>query len=543
MFFLVNVNSIEALTGFGFQKIDVWSPEILRHEVTCLAVEAVLYPILVIYLDKWSSDPKIQKKWEKFVYTATCLGIRNKIKRRNENPPLIKSIDEDVTNEKNRVMSGEGDMELIVIKDLSKKYRNDLLAVDSLSLGIPAGECFGLLGINGAGKTTTMKMLTAEFSPTEGDAFMGGYSVTLQPSATRRRIGYCPQFNAHFANLTGREHIELYASIRGIPSEDIKDAACVKLLQVGLNDEDGNKLSSNYSGGMQRKLSVACALIGEPEVIFLDEPSTGMDPVSRRELWRVISNIVGYVNEKEGKLRTSVILTTHSMEECEALCQRIGIMACGRLKCLGSAQRLKHRFGKGYQVELKVTEADREDDDYKSVVFQLLQFLQVKDISENMPHESLISNAENTMVKLNTAKDAIQAITLDETITARVTELDPVGGLIYKSATTDGVTVDELGIFCANELRIVKISNFIYDKYEDAVLRERQDHKLRMEINKEEGLRVSDLFELIETNKENLKLSDYGISQTSLEQVFNMHAAEAETEKRHQFGNNVNEIS
>jgi len=153
----------------------------------------------------------------------------------------------------------------------------------------------------------------------------------------RKRIGYCPQFDAHFTNMTGREHVELYASIKGISKELVPAVASKILHEVGLSEYDRNRLASIYSGGMKRKLSVACAIIGNPKIIFLDEPSTGMDPVARRDMWKVISNLVARV-DSNGNPKTSIILTTHSMEECEALCPRIGIMSGGNLRCLGSAQ-------------------------------------------------------------------------------------------------------------------------------------------------------------------------------------------------------------
>ena len=131
------------------------------------------------------------------------------------------------------------------------------------------------LGINGAGKTSTLAMLTAEFPPTSGDATLGGYSVTREPEKTRRRVGYCPQFDAHFSNLSGREHVELYASVKGVPLSLVKEAASLKLDEVGLNEKDRDRLASEYSGGMKRRLSLATATIGNPQIVFLDECSTG----------------------------------------------------------------------------------------------------------------------------------------------------------------------------------------------------------------------------------------------------------------------------
>ena len=195
-------------------------------------------------------------------------------------------------------------------------------------------------------------MLTAEFPPTSGDAILNGYSIAREPQKVRRLIGYCPQFDALFSFLTGREHILLYGAIKGIPSSLLPHIAEKKLKEVGLLKSDWDRMSKEYSGGMKRRLSLACATIGQPRLLFLDECSTGVDPVSRRDIWKLVSNIVAGPG-LDPKDRPSVILTTHNMEECEALCPRIGIMANGKLRCLGSAQHLKNKFGNGYQVELK----------------------------------------------------------------------------------------------------------------------------------------------------------------------------------------------
>merc|ERR1712071_55219 len=383
---------------------------------------------------------------------------------------------------------------------------------------------------NGAGKTTTMAMLTAEFSPTSGDAWLDGFSVSAAPEETRRRIGYCPQFDAHFLKMTGREHVELYSAIKGIPREHVKNAATAKLEEVGLNKEDSNKLSSKYSGGMKRKLSVACATIGQPPIVFLDEPSTGMDPCARRELWKMISSMVKSVDHT-GEARTSVILTTHSMEECEALCPRIGIMAGGKMKCLGSAQHLKSRFGKGYQVELKVATIDSVDEDYLSTVRKLLTIIVSVDVMEE-EEAALIRLAQGTMIKLLPALAAVQSLTNDTSIASMIKEGDPNGYVIYKNAISEsGVTINELAAFCAGELRMKAVMDFMLGTYPNAFLKERQDTKARFQIDSDD-LKISNVFYTIEGAKAKLRLADYGVSQTTLEQVFNMHAAaEAETQE------------
>jgi ABC-type multidrug transport system ATPase subunit len=365
-----------------------------------------------------------------------------------------------------------------------------------------------------------MGMLTAEFPPTSGDATLAGFSVSREPQKTRRRIGYCPQFDAHFANLTGREHVELYASIKGVPLGLVKEAAAAKLREVGLSEKDSDRLSAGYSGGMKRRLSLACATIGQPQIVFLDECSTGVDPVARREIWQLVSDMVSGPNVPENE-RTSVILTTHSMEECEALCPRIGIMANGKLRCLGSAQHLKNKFGQGYQVELKVKIVATEDEDY---VANATSLAKLKNASIESPHEVLYN--------LDEARSALRSLTQDNFLADMVSEENANGYAIWKDATAGfGVALDTLAAFATVELRMKKVEDFVKGNYPNYVLRERQDTKARYEVSSK-GVRISELFASIETEKENLRLSDYGVSQTSLEQVFNMHAAEAEELKQ-----------
>ena len=367
-----------------------------------------------------------------------------------------------------------------------------------------------------------MGMLTAEFPPSSGDATLAGFSVSREPEKTRRRIGYCPQFDAHFANLTGREHVELYASIKGIPLDFVKEAAAAKLKEVGLSEKDSDRLSAGYSGGMKRRLSLACATIGQPQIVFLDECSTGVDPVARREIWQLISDMVSDENVPENE-RTSVILTTHSMEECEALCPRIGIMANGRLRCLGSAQHLKSKFGQGYQVELKVSVIKKDDTDYVEYLSSLASFVEAGTSEEE---------AETTFFNLDQAQGALRALTNDDFLVTMVNESDPSGYPVWKDAVSNvGVALDALAAFATSELRMRDVDNFIKSTYPNHVLRERQDNKARYEVGSE-GVRISSLFSNVEKNKDKLRLADYGVSQTSLEQVFNMHAAEAEKLKQ-----------
>ncbi|XP_042675862.1 retinal-specific phospholipid-transporting ATPase ABCA4 isoform X2 [Centrocercus urophasianus] len=254
--------------------------------------------------------------------------------------------DEDVAEERKRILNGGNKTNILELQELTKIYAGKHKpAVDRLCVGIRPGECFGLLGVNGAGKTTTFKMLTGDTEVTSGDAVVAGNSVLTHISNVHQNMGYCPQFDALDDLLTGREHLYLYARLRGVPAEEIKRVAEWGIQKLGL-PMYADQLAGTYSGGNKRKLSTAIALIGCPPLILLDEPTTGMDPQSRRLLWDSIVSVL-----RDGR---AVVLTSHSMEECEALCTRLAIMVKGTFKCLGTIQQLKYKFGDGYIVTLKI---------------------------------------------------------------------------------------------------------------------------------------------------------------------------------------------
>ncbi|KAK9842270.1 hypothetical protein WJX81_003820 [Elliptochloris bilobata] len=259
--------------------------------------------------------------------------------------------DVDVAAERAALRGGDVGGCQVLAEGLERRYDQGALArplraVADLWLGVRAGECFGLLGVNGAGKTSTFRMLTGELAPSAGDAMVAGHSVVRALAAARQQLGYCPQANALPGALTGREVLWMYARLRGVPPARL-GAAVERLLRRLDLAEYADRACESYSGGNKRKLAVAVALVGEPAVVLLDEPSTGMDPGARHALWRIIRREVASAGR-------TVVLTSHSMEECEALCSRIGILAAGRLRCLGSVQHLKNRFGAGYVVDFKL---------------------------------------------------------------------------------------------------------------------------------------------------------------------------------------------
>ncbi len=237
-------------------------------------------------------------------------------------------------------------MTAIKICNLTKKYQN-LTAVDQLNLEIRKGEIFSLLGLNGAGKTTTVKMLSCLSKPTSGDAVVGGYSIACQSGDVKRIIGVSPQETAVAPNLSVKENLELMCGIYGFSKEKTEKQTQMLSEQLGLQDVL-NKKAGKLSGGFQRRLSIAMALIGEPEILFLDEPSLGLDVIARSELWDII---------RAWKGKMTVILTTHYMEEAEALSDSVGIMKNGRLLAVGTVSGLMQR-----------TSADKLENAFISIV-------------------------------------------------------------------------------------------------------------------------------------------------------------------------------
>ena len=220
-------------------------------------------------------------------------------------------------------------MQAIRALELVKQYKL-LTAVDKLNLEIQQGELFSLLGVNGAGKTTVMKMLSCLTKPTQGDAIVGGYSITKESEQVKRLIGVSPQETAVAPNLSVKENLELICGIHGFSKEKTKAKLQELSKQFSLESVLQRK-AGKLSGGWQRRVSIAMALISEPQILFLDEPTLGLDVLARHDLWEVIRSLKG---------RITIILTTHYMEEAEALSDRIGIMESGRLLAVGTVEEL-----------------------------------------------------------------------------------------------------------------------------------------------------------------------------------------------------------
>lgn len=247
----------------------------------------------------------------------------------------------------------------VICDNLKKVYHGKdgnakKIAVRGLSLSMPRGQCFGVLGPNGAGKTTLINMLTGFTKPTSGTAYIEGMDIQFEMNKIYAGIGVCPQHDLLWETLTGREHLLFYGrlkNLRGAPlSQAIeKSLKSVRLFAGGIAD----KLVSKYSGGMKRRLSVAISLIGDPKVVYMDEPSSGLDPASRKDLWNAV---------KSAKQDRAIILTTHSMEEAEFLCDRIGIIANGSLQCIGNSKELKAKYGGSYVLTVTTATGEAEEE-------------------------------------------------------------------------------------------------------------------------------------------------------------------------------------
>ena len=225
-------------------------------------------------------------------------------------------------------------MEAIKIEGLTKKYK-EVVAVDNLSLTVYEGEIFSLLGVNGAGKTTTIKMLSCLTKPTEGDAFLLGSSILTESNAVKSKIAVSPQETAVAPGLSVRENLELICGVHGFDKEKKNKKIEELTALLGLNSVIKRK-AGKLSGGWQRRLSIAMALISEPKILFLDEPTLGLDVLARSDLWDII---------RELKNKATIILTTHYMEEAEALSSRVAIMKDGKLIECDTPEKIKEKSG------------------------------------------------------------------------------------------------------------------------------------------------------------------------------------------------------
>jgi len=421
------MNLVDQLKGATKERTG-WEWDATGRDLFCMLIEGLVLFIIVLGIDTRLFSvlaTKIKSLFGKNELKEKENGKDLATEEKNESGVAeLSASDPDVLAERKLVYdimkSGKIPSNIeILLQDLTKVFPKtrktpEKVAVDHLNLTVPKGECFGFLGVNGAGKTTTLSMLTHDIPVTSGDAYIASYSITKDFKSMQSLIGYCPQFDPLMEKMTGREHLRLFGRLKGIPLHKI-DRAADQLFRLTGMEKHGDFTTDGYSGGTKRKLSLCIALIGCPDVVFLDEPSSGMDPVARRQMWEAI---------KTASHNKSVSLTTHSMEECEALCTRVGIMVNGQFHCLGAIQHLKNKFGKGYSLEIKFLPDSLED-----------------------------------------------------------------------------------------------IKNFVSNEFPEAILQEEHSELLTYSLPKEK-LTLGSVFEKMEQNKSQLNISDYSVSQTTLEEVF-----------------------
>eukprot|EP00897_Mesotaenium_endlicherianum_P001210 jgi/Mesen1/1116/ME000123S00292 len=496
--------------------------------------------------------------------------------------PTDDDEDEDVAAERVRVAGPEGRSSLIRLLNLRKVYggggmRPAKVAVQSLSFGIPAGECFGFLGVNGAGKTSTLSMLS------DGTAYIVGNDIRTNQDAARRLVGYCPQFDALLDLLTCREHLELYARIKGVPARQVDEVVAHKIAELDLT-HFADSLAGTLSGGNKRKLSVAIAMVGDPPIVFLDEPSTGMDPVARRFMWDEITRI----SLRQG--RCALMLTTHSMAEAQALCTRIGIMVAGRLRCLGSPQHLKNRFGAALELEVKavtpsVREVERLCEALHAAIPSLLRQYpgpplpgnatgqppkepaeQQRDYSSDsdsssitplppwalatggggggsgamlrrQPHDHRVPGGCQTVVPAEAVVGAAHALGDEERAHALLAASESssqackdgeaqLGEAVAEQLQRDGWVLARA--FCEWWLayeRAVRIGAFVRSSFPGALLLERNGSIFRYQLPLVGGASLADIFGHMEQHRAQVGIAEYSMGQTTLEAIFNSFAA------------------
>ena len=281
----------------------------------------------------------------------------------------------------------------IEIIDLKKNF-NDIQAVDGINLTIPKGSLFGILGPNGAGKTTTIRILSTVLHPTSGNAKILGFDLKQEAKEIKKRIGVCPQELVIYPRLTAKENINLIAQMHGIPKKEYKERVDDLLGKMNLQ-ERADSLAKTFSGGMKRRLNVLMAVIHEPELLFFDEPSAGLDPQSRRVVWDFIRDF----QEK----KCTIILTTHNMEEADDLTDELVVIDHGKIIAQGTPDELKGKLGEGDILEFKVKEIEQ-----RAEIIKRAQSLDFVNWGKPLGKQRIIINALDGLRRVSEIMDVIK---------------------------------------------------------------------------------------------------------------------------------------
>ena len=409
-------------------------------------------------------------------------------------------------------------------------WRKEIIAIKNLNFCVEPNECFGLLGLNGAGKTTTFKCITQKLSPTNGTIYINGKDTSNNFQEIKSLIGYCPQYDAIFNYMTVYENLEFYARIKGVKIQYL-DQLVKAMISVMALDEYSNKEAGKLSGGNKRKLSVAISLLNTPQIILLDEPSTGMDPEARRFMWSIIHKISNYAT------KSSVIMTTHSMEEAETLCKRMGIMVNGEFVCLGKASQIKDKYGYGYEIFIRIKPLSLEQIDYYIKVLNNYN-KKIYNNNNNVNSETLflktnnINNNNNFIYNKNSKlnKENIDEILIVLNKNNYNNELkeDRLGKKIIRDLEINGSislnTFLNWIFFVKNAFKFVK---YVQNYFEEIILEEYIENNFLFKLKKGPNTKsIGFFFGLFEKYKDECFISEYSIKPTSLEQIFNKFAQE-----------------
>ncbi|KAF2070624.1 hypothetical protein CYY_008063 [Polysphondylium violaceum] len=320
-----------------------------------MIVEAVIFLVLALYLEEvLPSDYGVKRHPLFFLQKSFWKGKDESKIEKVQVKPVLEGEGPDVQAERTRILNLPNLMALEVL-DLNKVYpaqagAPEKLAVKSLALAVDQGICFGFLGPNGAGKSTTISCVSGLFQPTKGTARVFGMDIRTDFDKISMVLGVCPQDNILWEDLTGEEHLLFYGRLKNLKGKELETAVKEGLKAVNLHNES-SKRAGEYSGGMKRRLSVANSFMGNPKLVCLDEPSTGLDVASRKQLWDIINFY---------KRKCAILLTTHAMEEAEHLSDRLGIFVSGALRCIGTTSELKSRYGNGYKIMISIEQGHEE---------------------------------------------------------------------------------------------------------------------------------------------------------------------------------------
>ncbi|XP_075112067.1 ABC transporter A family member 7-like isoform X1 [Nicotiana tabacum] len=332
----------------------------MKDVLIIMIVQWLVFLFLAYYIDQIASSGKDPLFFLWNSRKKPSPSFRKHSLRRQGSKVFVQMEKPDVAQERERVeqLLESSTTHAIICDNLKKVYPGkdgnpEKFAVRGLSLALPQGECFGMLGPNGAGKTTFINMMIGLVKPSSGTAYAQGMDIRKDMDMIYTNMGVCPQHDLLWEKLTGREHLLFYGRLKNLKGAVLTQAVEESLKNVNLfHGGVADKQAGKYSGGMKRRLSVAISLIGDPKVVYMDEPSTGLDPASRHNLWNVV---------KRAKQDRAIILTTHSMEEAEHLCDRLGIFVDGSLQCIGNPKELKARYGGSY-VFTMTTSSDNEEE-------------------------------------------------------------------------------------------------------------------------------------------------------------------------------------